>query len=84
MLLMDRELSSSLELDQSLMQSKLHLQICIGAAGTGRSQQIVRAGPSAWKASALLEGNRQVLTKTFCMVTKNLKTYFSGWQLTKC
>lgn len=34
MLLMDWELSSSLEVDLSLRQSKLHLQICTGAVGT--------------------------------------------------
>lgn len=82
MLLVDRELPSSLELDLSLRQSKLLLQICPGAVGTERawrSQQIVRAGTPARKASFLLERNRQVLTKTFCMVTKNPKTYFSGW-----
>lgn len=55
MLLMDRELSSSLELDLPLRQLKLHLQICTRAAGTEH----------AWEVTADCE-SWPVCMETFC------------------
>lgn len=82
MLLMDREPPSSLEWDLFLRQLKLHLQICTGAVGTEHAWEVTadcESWPICMESFCSFGREQAGPHKTFCMVTKDQKTYFSEW-----